>query len=390
MTIVQWGSINHGPALFPTCPAAANHVAIRRGTPCVIQGSRAMSEAATTPAHAPRLFQLDGLRGFAALIIMGYHLQLVFHDHGPLARGYLMVDLFYLLSGFVLAVSTEKKLNAGINAFAFTKARFVRLWPLVAVGAGVAVLRAFYIGNVDTVTLLTWLALDLAMIPSLSGSGAFYRLNGPQWTLFWEVLANFLHALLLRRVPTKWLPVIAAAFGVGLVIVVRQHGSDTMGVSALTWKTWYTPLPRVGWSYVLGVWMGRKYLEGARTPSLPWQIALVLPIAAIMCVPYLPFAQTTGDLLFVIPALPLLMWNVALCKPPQALGPAMVWLGNFSLPLYCVHLTVLVWVGETLGLSGWVQVLAVVLAFALSWMFSKLISFQSKPTVVKDKKASLP
>lgn len=344
-----------------------------------------MSEAVANPVHAPRLFQLDGLRGFAALIIMGYHLQLVFHSHGPLARGYLMVDLFYLLSGFVLAVSTEKKLNAGVGAFAFTKARFVRLWPLVAVGAGVAVARAVYIGNVEPVTLLTWLALDLAMIPSLTGSGPFYRLNGPQWTLFWEVIANFLHALLLRRVPTRWLPVLAAAFGVALVIVVRQHGSDTMGVSALTWKTWYTPLPRVGWSYVLGVWMGRKYLEGARTPALPWQIALVLPIAAILCVPYLPLSNPNGDLLFVIPVLPLLMWNVALSKPPQALSPAMVWLGNFSLPLYCVHLTVLVWTGETLGLSGWVQVLAVALAFALSWLFSKLISFQSKPTMVKAK-----
>ena len=48
------------------------------------------------------------------------------------------------------------------------------------------------------------LALDLAMIPSLTGAGPFYRLNGPQWTLFYELLANFLHALLLRRVPTRW------------------------------------------------------------------------------------------------------------------------------------------------------------------------------------------
>ena len=77
----------------------------------------------------------------------------------------------FLLSGFVLAVSTEKKLNSGIGAFEFTRARFVRLWPLVAVGAGVAVLRAFTIGMADPVTLLWWLALDLLMIPSLAGVG---------------------------------------------------------------------------------------------------------------------------------------------------------------------------------------------------------------------------
>ena len=351
------------------------------------QGITLMTESSPAhqagAAHRPRLSQLDGLRGVAALAIMFYHLDLVFRSHSPFIRGYLMVDLFFLLSGFVLAVSTEKKLNAGIGAFAFTKARFVRLWPLVAVGAGVALVRALVIGLADPLTLLWWLALDLAMIPVLTGLGPFYRFNGPQWTLFWEMVANFLHALLLRRVPTRWLLVIAGAFGVALVLVVQKHGSDTMGVSALTWQTWYKPLPRVGWSYVMGVWLGRIYLSGVRTPALPWQLALLLPIAGVVAVPYLPLAKPIGDLLFVIPFLPLMLWNVALCRPPQALAPAMEWLGNFSLPLYCVHLTVLVWISEIFGRDIWVRVMAVVAAMVLAYVFSRLISFQAKPIKVK-------
>ncbi len=332
-----------------------------------------------TPNPASRLVQLDGLRGFAALVIMLYHLEMVFHSHGPFVRGYLMVDLFFLLSGFVLAVATERKLGGSIGAVAFTKARFVRLWPLVAVGAGVAVVRAFFIGMADPLTLVFWLALDLAMIPVLTGTGPFYRFNGPQWTLFWELIANFLHALLLRHVPTRWLPLLAACFGAGLIVVVQAHGADNVGVSALTWETWYKPIPRVGWSYVMGVWMGRLYREGLRTPGLPWHLGLLLAVGGIMAVPYLPIGRADGDLLFVMVFMPLVMWSVAMSRPPQAVATLLEWLGNYSLPLYCVHLTVLVWISELFGHEVWVRVLAVAAALVLSYVFSRLISFRGKP-----------
>ena len=351
------------------------------------QTAVATNPSTTTQAHGGRLFQLDGLRGIAAFIIMFYHLEMVYRSHGPFVRGYLMVDLFFLLSGFVLAVSTEKKLQAGIGAFEFTWSRYVRLFPLVAVGAGVAVIRAFVIGMADPLTLVLWLALDLIMLPVLTGSGPFYRYNGPQWTLFWELVANFVHALLLKRVPTRVLPFLAAAFGALLVYTARKHGSDTMGVAALTAKTWWMPIPRVAFPYVLGVWMGRLYKQGLRTRALPWQIALVLPVAGIAAVPGLPLSKANGDLVFVILFLPVMLWNVVQCRPPQALARPMDWLGTFSLPLYCVHLTVLVWISELLGRDIWVRIVAVVAAMTLAWLFSRYISFASKPTQVKPKPA---
>lgn len=343
-----------------------------------------MTTTTGTPDKKPhvRLSQLDGLRGFAAMIIMLYHAELVYRTNGPFVRGYLLVDLFFLLSGFVLAVSTEKKLNAGIGAFSFTRQRFVRLWPLVAVGAGVAALRSLILGNPPPLDLLLMLALDLAMIPSLTGSGPFYRLNGPQWTLFYELLANFLHALLLRRVPTRWLPLIAGLFGAALIYTVQHHGADTMGVSAPTWQSWYKALPRTGWSYVLGVWLGRIYKDGFRTAALPWLLALALPIAGVMIVPSLPFTTATGDLIFVMAILPVTMWLVAMCRPPQAIMPAMEWLGAYSLPLYCVHLTVLVGVSD-LTKAPWAKAAGVAASLVVAWIFYRLVSFASKPTEVK-------
>jgi len=343
-----------------------------------------MGNETAPPAHSPRMFQLDGLRGVAAFMIVFYHLDIVYGIGGPFQRGYLFVDLFFLLSGFVLAVSTEKKLLSGIGAFEFTWARFKRLWPLVAVGAGVAVVRAFVIGMADPLTLLWWLVLDLAMVPSLTGVGPFYRYNGPQWTLFYELLANFLHAAALKKVPTWAMGLLAAVMGLWLVYTVNIHGNDTMGVSAPTWKTWWQALPRVGWSYVLGVWIGRLYKGGLRTPSLPWPLALALPVAGIACVPYLPLGKVWGDLSFVILFLPVMMWLTAMCRPPQSLKAPLEWLGNYSLPLYCVHLTVLVWTKELAGSnSGQVAALALGIALVLSWFFSKVVSFSSKPTVAK-------
>ena len=90
---------------------------------------------------------------------------------------------------------------------------------------------------------------------------------------------------------------------------------------------------------------------------------------------------------FVVLFLPLMMWNVAMCRPPQALAPAMDWLGTYSLPLYCVHLTIIVWVSEWLGLGDLAKIAAIAAALVVSWGFSKLISFQSKPLQVKAKPA---
>jgi len=340
--------------------------------------------AARATAHT-RLSQLDGLRGIAALIIMMYHSELVFRAPGPFARGYLYVDLFFMHSGFVLAVSTERKLNAGTGALEFTWSRYKRLFALVAVGVAVAAARALAIGQPDPPTLLLWVALDLAMIPVLTGAGPFYRLNGPQWTLFWELVANFAHALVLRRIPTKVLPFLAAGFCSLLILAVSRHGSDTVGVDAFNQRNWWMGIPRVFFPYVLGVWMGRKHLAGMRTPALPWPLTMGLPVAAIMLVPSLPLGKAAGDLAFVILFLPLAMWFVVMCRLPARVMPAMDWLGNFSLPLYCVHLTVLVWVSELVGLEPWVRALAIAVSLVVAYAASRLISFQAKPTQVKAK-----
>jgi len=333
------------------------------------------SEGQATPQPG-RLSQLEGLRGMAAVAVMLFHAELVFKTDGPFGRGYLFVDLFFLLSGFVLAVSTERKLNTGVGPAVFLKARYLRLLPLAAVGTLVAAVRALSLGLFEPAAFAMALALDLAMIPNLSGAGMLYRFNPPQWTLFYELVANFFHAVLLRHVPTRWLPLVAAVLGAGLVAAVLRRGGDTMGAASASLL--YT-LPRVGWAYVVGVWMGRLYRQGLRWPAPNWLVALAIPLTAIVVLPGLPFSRATGDLMAALVVLPACLWLVAMSQPPARLRPLLDRFGGFSLPLYCVHLIVLVWISEVLGLAAWVQAVAIASSLALAWMFSRLVSFAGKP-----------
>ncbi len=81
---------------------------------------------------------LDGLRGVAALCVVQTHTQdLLLGDTLPTA--YLAVDLFFLLSGFVLAHAYEERLRQGMTLHRFMLARLVRLYPLYLAGIAIAV-----------------------------------------------------------------------------------------------------------------------------------------------------------------------------------------------------------------------------------------------------------
>src|SRR5215469_3083778 len=89
-------------------------------------------------SYTTRIPCLDGLRGLAALAVMLFHFNIFFLPQARLpfvGRGYLAVDLFFLLSGFVMAHVYGSLLasNWRVHALQFARARFARLYPLFAV-----------------------------------------------------------------------------------------------------------------------------------------------------------------------------------------------------------------------------------------------------------------
>ncbi len=165
-------------------------------------------------ASKPRYEILDGLRGVAALIVVAYHLletYAISPVHQILNHGYLAVDFFFVLSGFVIGYAYDDRWGK-ISIKDFFVRRLIRLQPMAIMGTLIGG-ALFYFGDCSTFPLIaqtSWLKLMLMIIvgcfmfptpPSwdIRGWWEVNSLNGPMWSLMWEYLANIIYALFIRH-----------------------------------------------------------------------------------------------------------------------------------------------------------------------------------------------
>ncbi len=185
-------------------------------------------------ASKPRYEILDGLRGVAAMLVVAYHLlETYFHGFPtqPINHGYLAVDFFFVLSGFVIGYAYDDRWDR-MSTWNFFKRRLIRLHPMVIFGTLLGALL-FYFGDCPAFRLINetpwWLMLivmfwGFTMIPvptsmDIRGWAETNPLNGPSWSLQWEYLANILYALFIRRLSKAMLAVFVAVFAVFTVIL---------------------------------------------------------------------------------------------------------------------------------------------------------------------------
>lgn len=190
----------------------------------------------------PRYEILDGLRGVAAMMVVAFHLVETYYWGQPtehaINHGYLAVDFFFALSGFVVGYAYDDRWGR-MSVTDFFKRRIVRLHPLLVAGGLFGVMMFYFTGRSDLPfveqtawwhLLLLYFAM-LLMIPTTAidgrGWSENFPINGPQWSLFWEYVANIVYALVLRRVP-KWLlwilVLVAALFTVDLGLGLNLLG----------------------------------------------------------------------------------------------------------------------------------------------------------------------
>ena len=221
-------------------------------------------------ASKPRYEILDGLRGVAAMLVVAYHLFETYY-HGapdqPINHGYLAVDFFFVLSGFVIGYAYDDRWErqrvgdgtSGIkmSIWSFFKRRLIRLHPMVIFGTLFGALM-FYFGSCTDFPLINqtpWYMVLLVMfwcftmIPlpntmDIRGWAETNPLNGPAWSLQWEYIANILYALVIRRLSKVALAICVAVFAV-MTIILCLNIDVTGFLEARNWAS-YTVVG--GWS----------------------------------------------------------------------------------------------------------------------------------------------
>ena len=184
----------------------------------------------------PHYNLLDGLRGVAAVLVVWYHIfeGFQFASGAPtitvVNHGYLAVDFFFLLSGFVIGYAYDDRVGKTLTLGTFFKRRLIRLHPMVIMGAVIGLVAYAIQGSVQwdgTHVALSAVMLALLcacfFIPAVPGciyevrgNGEMFPLNGPAWSLFFEYIGNILYALWLHRLSTKALAVLVTMLGVSL------------------------------------------------------------------------------------------------------------------------------------------------------------------------------
>lgn len=168
---------------------------------------------------AKRFLGLDGLRGVCALTVLMYHCRNFFYEGPALAHGFLAVDVFFILSGFVIALVYEEKLRGGNHGLQFLSNRARRLLPTYWLGAilNVAIFLAIAVAGilfVGDAWWMIWLFVPIAtffMVPDfITPDGTLYPgMEGVTWSLFVEWIAYLAYASGAFRLRTATLLVIA-------------------------------------------------------------------------------------------------------------------------------------------------------------------------------------
>jgi peptidoglycan/LPS O-acetylase OafA/YrhL len=298
-----------------------------------------------TPPKRHRLPLLDGLRGVAAIMVMLHHRSGLYGAAWPLPRAYLAVDFFFMLSGLVLTPAFEPRLRTGLSPERFLMRRIIRLWPVLAAGVVIGGLHAMvHQGRMGGWPLAATLA-GLLMLPLPQGPGGLYRLDGPQWSIAFELLANWLHARLLVRLKDGAVLGLALLSGAVMLWQIAHFGSAAQGD---TTGNWWGGFARVTYAYALGVWMGRRMMTAQTSPTpqpLWWVAALPLPLV-LGLIPLAPIGKVWGDGLAVFALLPAALWWAARASIPAGAARLCGWLGALSYPLYALHAPLLVMLAE--------------------------------------------
>ena len=340
-------------------------------------------------ASKPRYEILDGLRGVAAVLVVMFHLFETYSPGVPyqiINHGYLAVDFFFVLSGFVIGYAYDDRWETSLSPFkrrgvfttwAFFKRRLIRLHPMLMWGTLIGLLFFYFGGDHPEFVGLTetpvWLLvcvflLCLTMFPAppsldIRGWGEMNPLNGATWSLFWEYLANIAYALFIRRFSKTVLAVFVACSAVLTVILclnidvfgwlaARDYAQYTViGGWSLTPDQLQIGLTRLLYPFFCGLLLSRLMSGGSQMFNVKggfWWCSLV--IVVLFAMPRVGGADPQNfwmnglyEIVCILIAFPLIVAVGAGSSTSGKTTAINRFLGDLSYPLYVTHYPLIYW-----------------------------------------------
>jgi peptidoglycan/LPS O-acetylase OafA/YrhL len=299
---------------------------------------------------------LDGLRGVAAIIVVTFHLSEPLgtgHLDILVNHGYLAVDFFFLLSGFVIGYAYDDRWST-MTVGTFLKRRVERLQPMVVLGMTLGALGFYFtdstlwplIHTVPLWKLLLVLLIGYTVLPvplslDIRGWQEMHPLNSVGWSLFFEYLANILYAIGIRKLskPALGILVFIAALALAHLAITSPAG-DVSGGWTLNAEQVRVGLTRTMYPFFAGLLLSRVITPARFNNAFLWcslllAIVLYMPrigsathvwlngiyeaVCIILVFPFIVYLGSSGVLHTQLES--------RLCK----------FLGDISYPLYLVH-----------------------------------------------------
>lgn len=354
----------------------------------------------------PHYELLDGLRGVAALLVVFYHIFEGFSFAGggtlitTLNHGYLAVDFFFMLSGFVIGYAYDDRWKKSMTLGGFFKRRLIRLHPMIIMGAVVGLVAFFIQGGVKwdgTHVATSWVMLALLcallFIPAypgagydVRGNGEMFPLNGPSWSLFFEYIGNLLYALFIHRLGNKALTALVICLGLGLAwfALFDVVGYGMLGVGwTLDGLNFWGGMLRMMFPFTLGMLISRHF-RPFKVRGAFWICTVILLL--VFSVPYVEGKSPVCmnglfEIICISVVFPILVCIGASGKTTDRQSTAICkFLGDISYPLYAIHYPVMyvfyAWLIEnklyTLGETWQVSVAVYFGSILLAWLCLKL------------------
>lgn len=313
----------------------------------------------------PHYELLDGLRGVAALMVIWYHFFEGFATSmvdQKCNHGYLAVDFFFVLSGFVIGYAYDDRWKKGLTKSGFILRRLIRLQPMVVIAVCLGLISFIIQGceHWDHTIAPTWAIIlsfifGLFMLPAIPGTEIDVRGNeemfplvGPAWSLFFEYIGSFLYAIWLHKLNsnTLRLVVISSAIGLSVVALCNFSGAYSLGVGwSLAEMGFFGGLMRLGFSFGMGLLMSRNF-RPLKIKGGFWICSVLIII--MMWMPYIsPNGEPSiwngvYDLICTFFIFPFVVLLGASGKTTDRLSEKTCsFLGVISYPIYIIHYPVM-------------------------------------------------